>query len=79
MNLAKNRKLNTPTWDTVMLSLSIVSIVACLVLVMFVPNKKKRLKNVNNNKSYSLTSDYILNFTGACMITFAAYALGKII
>ena len=66
----------TPHWLYALLGFCLL---CSILLVMFVPRKKKELKNININKSYCITSDYILNVTAACLITFGIFALMDII
>ena len=72
LNITKLTSTSDPSW-TYYLPYELC-ILASIVLFLFVPWKKKALKNDNNNKSYSLTSDNILNLTAISMIMFGSYS-----
>ena len=58
-----------PTWTIIII---MISCPIAIVLMMFVPWKKKQIKNEAINKSYSKTSDGILNFTLSSLVIFVA-------
>ena len=69
-NLAATESYNKPSW---MYNLLGIMILISLLLAIFVPWKKKQLKDPENNKSYSVTSDYILNLTAVEIVTYVAF------
>ena len=73
-SLASSNDTLTPTWEYIFY---IVCIIISVILTLFVPWKKYQIKNSYYNKSYSITSEHILNAIGASMILYiASFGLG---
>ena len=56
-------------------NLTIFCIIGCLLLVLFVPKKKRQLKNEDINKSFSRTSIYILDLTSVSLLVFTCWGV----